>query len=402
MSRNLVAATAAALLAGSALAASAAEPAAAYRGLDQGYFRSVVQPQAKPGGLVTVYAEDKRFLRFFTETVAPRFAKAHGIAVRFVVKPADVILAELANARAEGEPGPADLLLVGERTQRRILDDRLAMPFALTELLPHARDIDPDRARVADGAPTAGIAVPFHVDRQVVAYDSRKIEPRQIADLAALATFAAAEPGRFGYARSTGVAASFTETVTLALAGQPCLARVYDTDLTPAAAETAARGICGQAVSTWFKAVKPHATVTRTPAELLLKLSHGEVTVAVTGEQDVAEAGLRGALPPSIRVTAIPHQVVESTGLMVAAGTPDFAAALVLADDLMSPAVQRAKLEAFGSASPKAGVRPAPAHAQWFAASGTGDPSVRMRPVSTLADAIAAKVFGAPGDLAAR
>lgn len=398
---RLAFAAAALLAAFGSTAASAAEPAEAYRGLDHGYFKSVVLPQLKRGAVVTVYAEDARFKRFFTETVAPRFAKARGIDVRFVVKPADVIVAEIARAKSAGEAGPADLLLVGERTQRRILDARLAMPFALTEVLPNAHDVDPNRARVADGAYTAGIAVPFHVDRQVVAYDARRVAAPAVADIAALARFATAEPGRLGFARFTGATASFVETVTLTLANQPCLARVYDTDLTAAAAETAARGICGQAVAAWFKGVKPNATVTRTPAELLLRLAKGDVTVAVAGEQDVAEAGLRGALPAGITVTTLPGQVVESVGLMVPAATPQFAAALALADDLMSTTVQTAKLERFGSASARVSVAPPAAMAAWFAKPAHADASVRARPVSTLADAVEARAFGG-ADLAQR
>ncbi|MEJ1159924.1 extracellular solute-binding protein [Prosthecomicrobium sp. N25] len=402
MSRMVLAAAASALAASAALApAFAGDVPAVYPGLDVGYFKTVVLPAAKPGAVVTVYADDARFQRLFAETVVPRLAKSHGFQVRFVVKPADVILSEIANARAAGEPSPADLVLVGERTTRRLMDASLVTPFDLRAVLPNGRDLDPRVATVADGAYTGGVAIPFHVARQVVAYDSRSVSAEDLSDLARLANYASVNPGRFGYAGWTGASASFVETAAVGLASPACRSRLYDTEIGSAAAGFA-KGDCGQSVAAYFKGLRLHATVARTPAELLLKLSNGSLKVAVTVDSDVAEAALRGAMPASVKVATVPGQVFETVGVMVPKGVKDFAPALVVADDLMSATVQKTKLERFGSASARLSVKAPPAIAAWFAQPVSEDASARARPVSEVADALAARVFGPASDLASR
>jgi ABC-type uncharacterized transport system YnjBCD substrate-binding protein len=402
MSRIALAAAAAVLSTTATLTAAAAgDVPATYPGLDVGYYKTVALPSAKAGSAVTIYADDARFQRFFAETVVPRLAKARGLQVRFVVKPADVILAEIANAQAAGEPSPADLVLIGERATRRMLEAGLVTPFDLRAVLPNGRDVDPRLATVADGAYTGGIATPFHVARQVVAYDTRFVSADDVADLGRLANFASVYPGRFGYAGWTGAGASFVETVAVGLATPSCRSRLYDTQI-GAAASAYAAGDCGTSVATYFKGMRLHASVARTPAELLLRLSSGAVRVAVTNETDVAEAALRGALPASIKVTTVPGQVYETVGLMVPKGVKAFGAALVVADDLMSPSLQKAKLEGFGSASARASVTVPAALSGWFARPVAQDPTARARPVADLADALALRVAGPVADLAAR
>lgn len=79
----------------------------------------------------------------------------HGMVVRFVVKPSDVIIAELANARDAGVPAPADLvLLLGERDQRRLIAAGLDAGVDLVGLLPNARDIGWTGATVTNGPAT--------------------------------------------------------------------------------------------------------------------------------------------------------------------------------------------------------------------------------------------------------
>lgn len=367
-------------------------------------FRRIVLPASQTGAMLTVYADEARFSRFFTEVVAPRFAKAHGVGVRFVVKPADVILAELANARDAGQAAPADLVLVGGRTQRRLLEAGLDQGVNLMAALPNARDVDGPLATVADAGHTGGAVVPFHVARQVVAYDSRIVSAEAVVSVEALANYASVNPGRFGYSRQAdlGQRAHFAETITLAFGGRDCLGKVYDADLSPRAAEVFANGECGQKVVAYFRRLRRDAVMTRTPAELLLKLSRGDVAVAVIGEDDVAEAASRGAMPASIRVLAVPSQVAETVGLMVPVGTPQPAAALLLADDLMSTAVQTAKVEHYGSASARRSVRPSSRVAAWFARPAADDATVRARPVGNLADAVQRRLLLEIGDVAAR
>lgn len=384
--------------------AAMAEPVSAHAGLDRTHFRQAVLPSLKPGVALTVYADEARFSRLFAEVVAPRFARSHGMVVRFVVKPSDVIIAELANARDAGVPAPADLVLLGERDQRRLVAAGLDAGLDLVGLLPNARDIGWTGATVADASHTGGATVPFHVARQVVAYDSAAVKPDQIADLAGLANYASVNPGRLGYARPSenGARASFAETVTIALASPVCLSRIYDTEMTPGAAADYAGGACGVPAVNYFRSLRLHASVTRTPAEVLLRLARGDVKVAVTGQDDIAEAAARGALPASIRVTTIPGQVAETVGLAVAGGTPNAGAALALADDLMSAAVQQAKLDRFGSASARPGIVPSSATASWFATPVAADPTVRNRPVSTLATAMQRRLAAEVAEFAAR
>ncbi|WP_407049268.1 extracellular solute-binding protein [Methyloraptor flagellatus] len=400
MNRTYTHAIAAALLAATALAtpARAAETGTA---LDRNAIRTAIATQLKAGGTLTVWADDSRFKTFFAEVVAPRFAKSRGIKVEFAVKPAATITTEIAAAKEAGRPSPADLVLMSDARARGFVEAGLASGRVL-DLLPHSKDIDPAIANVADAAYMAGSTVPFDIRQQVVAFDQSKVAASAVETTEGLAAFAGSHPKRVGFVPGFGkqYGATFLETLLISLPVNGCRGFIYDAKLGERGADVWAHGECALHTVNYLRLLKPNAETRRTPAELMLALAKGRVDVAILDETDVAEAASRGALPATVRTTMLKTgQAREVTQIIVPMTAVHQLASYALADDLLSEAVQKAKLDRLGSRSPRASVMTA-AVAPWYVPAARFAAATRAKPVGVLTEAVAPRVALEAFDLA--
>ena len=406
MTRFVTSVSAAAILAASALTVGTAEAADAQGGvaLSRTNFRSAVATNLKPGQTLTVWADDARFAKFFAEVVAPRFAKGRGVAVTFAVKPAVTIAAELEAARKAGKASPADLVLVSDAKARGFVERGLVAEGVL-DVLPHAADVDPAIANVADAVYTAGATVPFDIRQQVLAYDSTKVTPALIDTPASFASFASTNPARVGMVpgfQNKQLGASFLETLVVGLPVHECRSFIFDSELGTRGADAWASGECAAFTVNYMRMLKPTTQTKRTPAELLLALAKARVDVAVIDEADVVEAAQRGALPWTVRTTMMKTgQARQVTQLMVPVNVGNRIGALALADDLLSDTVQKAKLAKLGARSPRAAVM-ASASGPWFVPADRFGQATRARPVAVLTQAVAPRVALEAFDLALR
>ena len=210
------------------------------------------------------------------------------------------------------------------------------------ETLPNARflDLTPGAAAVTDfTVPTDGYSAPWRLAKFVLTYDSARVTTPP-ANLAALADWAAANPGRFTHPTASNfMGATFLKQALVELAPDPAALAQPVTDDSYAAATAP--------LWAWYDALRPNlwragATFPENESVLATMLNDGEIDFAMAFDPGAAAALVeRGLLPETVRsyapaggslgnisYVAIPYNAANRDG------------ALVVANFLMDPAVQ--------------------------------------------------------------
>jgi putative thiamine transport system substrate-binding protein len=249
------------------------------------------------------------------------------------------VVAERAAGRAAG--GAVDLIWINgpnflSMKQRGLLYG----PFL--DRLPNARFLDRSAgaAAVTDfTVPTEGYESPWRLARFVLTHDSARV-PDPPRDLAALAAWAQANPGRFTHPVATNfMGATFLKQALVALAPDPAALRAAPTDASYVAATAP--------LWAWYDALRPHlwrggATFPENEAVQQQLLNDGEVDFTMAFDPAAAAAAVeRGLLPAAVRSYALDGGTLGNVSFVAIpfnASAPE--GAMVVANLLLDPAVQ--------------------------------------------------------------
>jgi ABC-type uncharacterized transport system YnjBCD substrate-binding protein len=324
------------------------------RALTPANFVDTLLPKARSEGEIVLYDFTESFGPLFNEHLLPRFERKYGLKVKHVQAGPQAVQ-QLIAARQAGQPAPVDVFFISNGNVRTANEAGIIANLPLNTMLPSAPDLDPLAATVARGYVHGGTVVPFHRNVTAIGFDTRFVkvgsEPKTLDELMA---YAKANPKKVAVTNPArgGSGQGLLETAILALATQPCKARLFDFSVTPDEAKAWAEGDCMTPVLDWFKALRPHVEFTNGNTDTLTLMANGQAHVGTVWEDQTYDFSKRGLVPPSVRVRLLENgQVGDGDGIMIPSGTRKLAAALLLTDYLLSDEAQLLKLELNGSRS---------------------------------------------------
>ncbi|MGL4439779.1 MAG: extracellular solute-binding protein [Bosea sp. (in: a-proteobacteria)] len=313
-----------------------------------------LKPKAKAEGEIVFYDFTESFGPLFNDHLIPRFEKKYGLKVKHVQAGPQAVQ-QLIAAKQAGQPSPVDVYFIGNGNIRTANEAGIIANLPLHTMLPSAQDLDQLAATVARGYKHGGIVVPFHRNVTAIGYDTRFIpkgrEPKTFAELMA---YAKANPGKVAFTNPArgGSGQGILESAILALATEPCKARLFDFSVTPDEAKAWAESECMTPVLDWFRAIRPSVEITNGNTDTLTLMANGQAHVGTVWEDQTYDFSKRGLVPPSVRVRLLENgQVGDGDGVMIPAGTTRLAGALLFTDFLLSDEAQLLKLELNGSRS---------------------------------------------------
>ncbi len=284
---------------------------------------------------------DPSINRFVDEWVTPRIEQRYGITLRAVEGQGPEIVNQLLVERDARAQGTADLVWINGETFHNLRKaDLLWGPWA--GRLPNAAYVDsasPIVARDFEQDP-AGFESPWGRVQFALIYDSART-PRPPRTVSGLRDWIVAHPGRFTYDQAfTGI--TFLKIVMYSLAGGVGrLQGGFD--------EEQYRDASGRLWS-WLAAVQPSlwrkgATYPPGVAELHRLFLNGEVDFSMSYNQNEVVTKIRqGLFPETARALVLEDGTIANSHFLgIPANAPNPAAAMVVADFLLSPEAQLEK-----------------------------------------------------------
>jgi putative spermidine/putrescine transport system substrate-binding protein len=288
-----------------------------------------------------IWRGDPSINRFVDEWVTPRIEQRYGITLRAVEGQGPEIVNQLLVERDARAQGTADLVWINGETFHNLRKaDLLWGPWA--GRLPNAAYVDsasPIVARDFEQDP-AGFESPWGRVQFALIYDSART-PRPPRTVSGLRDWIVAHPGRFTYDQAfTGI--TFLKIVMYALAGGVGrLQGGFD--------EERYRDASGRLWS-WLAAVRPSlwrkgATYPPGVAELHRLFLNGEVDFSMSYNQNEVVTKIRqGLFPETARALLLEDGTIANSHFLgIPANAPNPAAAMVVADFLLSPEAQLEK-----------------------------------------------------------
>lgn len=283
----------------------------------------------------------------YIDWVGSRVADEYGVELVHV-KLADTadavarVLAEKAAGRSDG--GSVDLIWInGENFAAMKRQNLLFGPFA--ERLPNFALVDVDgkpTTRLDFTIPTDGFEAPWGMAQLVFYYDSARLAspPRTIA---ALADWAAANPGRFSYPAPPDFhGTTFLKQALHALIDDPAVLQAAPDDAT---FESAADALLAFLDSLHPNLWRQGAAFPQNEAAMRQLLDDGELDIGFSFNPGTASASIeQGLLPGTVRSFVLEGGTIGNTHFVAIpfnANAPE--AAMVVANFLMSPEAQLRK-----------------------------------------------------------
>ncbi|MGZ6802370.1 MAG: ABC transporter substrate-binding protein [Mycobacteriales bacterium] len=296
-----------------------------------------------------MYGGDSTLNAFVAGPLADRL-KRYGVTVNQVkltdtVDAVNKVLAEKQAGR--GSEGAVDLIWInGENfaTGKQVGLWRCAP----TDQLPNSRYLDlTDPAITSDfGLAVDGCESPWQQADSALVYDSSKLRPSDVSSVSSLFAWARSHPGRFTYPAPPDFTGSMAVRTFL-----------YDTAADPAALQQPA-AVATAAGALWprLNALAPSlwrggSTYPASQGDLEKLYASGEVDAFLTyGPGSVADKVAKGVFPRSTR-EAVPSigNIANTSFVAIPFNAAHTAAAQVLANELLDPAVQLALFKAEGT-----------------------------------------------------
>ena len=270
--------------------------------------------------------------RYIDDEVVPAAAAAGVALVRVPIDDTATALARIASERDADRTagGAVDLLWVNGKNFAQGKDAGLWLP-GWADRLPNATFLDPDDATVRNdfGIPTEGQEAPWSRAAFVFAYDTAKLNdpPR---DFDALAAYVRTHPGRVTYpAPPDFTGSAFVRQAVQALGEDRAFALLAE--MRP---------------NLWDKG----ATFPKDEAELERLFASGQVDLAMSYNPSFVETAVdRGAFAPTVRPYVFSTGTLQNVSfLAIPANASSPEAAQVVADLMLSPRLQAAKLAQVG------------------------------------------------------
>lgn len=281
---------------------------------------------------------------YLRDYVAPRLLREHGITLALVPRQGDMIVnALMTEAEAERPSSALDLLWINGETFYQLRQiHALYGPF--TRALPNGRYVDWHDPYIAEDfqQPLQGYECPWGNVQLLLITDRTRV-PDPPADPEALAAWIHAHPGRFTFDTAfTGL--GFLKSLLYAFADRPeVLEGPFD-----AAVYARLRG----RVFDWVAAVRAdlwrHGTTFPADTGQLHGLfAQGEVDFTMSyNDGEVDNRVARGAFPDSAQAFALHTGTLENSHYLgIVERSPHKAAAMVVANLLISPEAQLRKLD---------------------------------------------------------
>lgn len=283
----------------------------------------------------------------YLDWAAERVAEEYGVTLRHVriTNTGDAvgrILAEATAGRREG--GSVDLVWInGENFAAMKENGLLGDPFVA--LLPNFALVDPAEkptTLVDFGIPTDGLEAPWGMAQLVFFHDTASL-PTAPADLAALADWAAAEPGRFAYPQPPDfLGITFLKQALIELTDDAAL-------LQRPVAEVDADAVAAP-LWTYLEALHPHLwrsgrVFPQSGPQLVTLMGDGEIDLAFTFNPNEASAAIAaGELPDTVRSAVLAGGTLGNTHFVaIPFNASARAGAMVVANFLLSPEAQLRK-----------------------------------------------------------
>ena len=299
-----------------------------------------------------MWSGDEARNRFYQGPAAESLRRQFDIRLR-IVPLADTsdLVAKLVNERAAGSMrGSVDLVWINGANFRTAKQGGVLWgPFV--GALPNRRYFD-ERATERDfGTSTDGLEAPYEQAQFVLAYDSRRV-PNPPDTFAALRQWIASSPGRFTCpAIPDFTGSAFARHFLLHHGGTPArFAEPFDERFYAAVSTPVLAMLRDMKPSLWRRGETFPATV----AELDRLFANGEVDFSMNYSPTFASDKIaRGEFPPTVR-TFVPAEgtIADYSFLAIPFNAPNPAGALVVINELMSPAHALMRARAIGGLFP--------------------------------------------------
>lgn len=323
------------------LGACGREPRPADAGLAALPWDSIVQRARGARVTWVMWRGDPSINRYVDGWVAPRLRERYDIELNPVDGQGAAIANQLVVEREAGGRGTADLVWINGETFSNLRRERLLFgPWA--HRLPNARYLDSASAIVMRDfeADPAGYEAPWGRVQFALIYDSART-PNPPRTFAELARWIRAHPGRFTHDQSfTGIA--FLKQLMYALGGG--VARFQG------GFREAEYRRASALVWDWLARLRPHfwrrgAAYPADVAALERLFANGEVDFAMSmNENEVVTKVRQGVLPPTARALVLRDGTLANAHFLgIPFNAPHKAAAMVVADFLLSPEAQLEK-----------------------------------------------------------
>ncbi len=282
--------------------------------------------------------------RYVDGFVAPELARRHGITLVRAPMDAPVFVNRLLAEKSAGRAtGSMDLLWInGENFRNARLGGVLWGPYA--PALPNMALTDPVQSATDFGYPVDGYESPYGRAQLVLEYDSART-PEPPRTVAQLGEWVKAHPGRFTYPQPPDFTGSaFIRQAFYALTGGHAqYMRPLDKDLL---------GRNAPALWAWLRDLAPHLwqagrAYPRDAAALDGLFARGEVDFSVSYHPAHAQALIDdGTYPATVRTVALDDGAIFNTHFVaIPFNAPNKAGAMVVANFLLSPDAQLAKMD---------------------------------------------------------
>jgi putative spermidine/putrescine transport system substrate-binding protein len=270
--------------------------------------------------------------RHIDDDVVPVAAAAGVRLVRVPVDDTATALARIAAERDAGRSsgGAVDLLWINGKNFAQGKDAGLWLP-RWAERLPNATKLDPDDATLRNdfGVPTDGQEMPWSRAAFVLAHDPTRVS-RPPTDFEALARYVAAHPGRVTYpAPPDFTGSAFVRQAVQALGEDRAFALLAE--MRP---------------NLWGRGER----FPKDQAELDRLFASGQVDLAMSYNPSFVQSAVRrGEFAPTVRPYVFSTGTLQNVSfLAIPANASSPEGAQVVADLMLSPALQAAKLERVG------------------------------------------------------
>ncbi|WP_035066156.1 ABC transporter substrate-binding protein [Nitratidesulfovibrio termitidis] len=282
--------------------------------------------------------------RYVDGFVAPELARRYGITLVRVPMEAPVFVNRLLAEKSAGRAtGSMDLLWInGENFRNARLGGVLWGPYA--PALPNMALTDPVQSSTDFGYPVDGYESPYGRAQLVLEYDTARI-PEPPRTMAQLGEWVKAHPGRFTYPQPPDFTGSaFIRQAFYALTGGHAqYMRPLDKDLL---------GRKAPVLWGWLRDLAPHLwqagrAYPRDAAALDALFARGEVDFSVSYHPAHAQALIDdGTYPATVRTVVLDDGSIFNTHFVaIPFNAPNKAGAMVVANFLLSPEAQLAKMD---------------------------------------------------------
>lgn len=282
--------------------------------------------------------------RYVDGFVTPELARRYGITLVRVPMDAPVFVNRLLAEKSAGRAtGSMDLLWInGENFRNARRSGVLWGPYA--SALPNMALTDPVRSATDFGYPVEGFESPYGRAQLVLEYDTART-PEPPRTMAQLGEWVRAHPGRFTYPQPPDFTGSaFVRQAFYALTGGHAqYMRPLDRELLARTSPLLWAWLRGLVPSLWQEG----RAYPRDAAALDTLFARGEVDFSISYHPAHAQALMgSGVYPPTVRTVALDDGAIFNTHFVaIPFNAPNKAAAMVVANFLLSPEAQLAKMD---------------------------------------------------------